>query len=510
MRSVEKILGFSQTKPWVSLTIIVIACFLMRMYFTPWNSFPPSSDTLVYMIEGIQYSEGEFDQFNSRFLWSAFLGGFFVFFKFEDNLGYITIMRVLSILISVACVPVFYYIASHFFEKRWAVFASVIFAFEPNIIQNSTWAIREPIFLFLGLVSFYFIVQKNEKLIPLSFLFAGLAFDARVNGIAIFITILVACFFRFNQSRTIFKNLIFGVGIFLIISFPHFIESDDGKINFLNYLPSFIDSLSSEKSTTATFTAEKSSSPFDKLTTAIEREILHLGRIQLPFLIFLAPVGFLLILKNLNYEKKVLLISIISSLIIAVPIYTISAEFRSLFFITPMLCIFSGFAVEKFWQKSKFKNTFLLVIVTIMFFSSMIFLNELAQDEELVREKQNFSKYIVNTYSGTFMGDLYAQISFNIPNAKVGQAEEDPNISNDRFRLVVSEYPIDSKSKLLEYVKQRKIDYLIIDDENDRRYPIFQEIYHNENNFPFLEKIFDSNDFEYKKLRVKVFSVNEL
>jgi len=130
-------------------------------------------------------------------------------------------------------------------------------------------------------------------------------------------------------------------------------------------------------------------------------------------------------------------------------------------------------------------------------------------DEELEYEKNQFGKFIVTNFSGKIMGDLYNNISFNVSNAKVGKQENDDNISNENFGIVVSEYPLDSEIKLKEYSTNRKIDYLVIDDNYDKRYPIFEEIFTNEDNFPYLEKQFDSQTSGYSKLKVKIFKVDK-
>ena len=39
-------------------------------------------------------------------------------------------------------------------------------------------------------------------------------------------------------------------------------------------------------------------------------------------------------------------------------------------------------------------------------------------------------------------------------------------------------------------------------------YPYLDQIYHNESNYEFFEKVFDSKVMKYEKLHVKVFEIN--
>ena len=55
--------------------------------------------------------------------------------------------------------------------------------------------------------------------------------------------------------------------------------------------------------------------------------------------------------------------------------------------------------------------------------------------------------------------------------------------------------------------KRLKVDYLIIDNKKDNRYPIFEEIFSNESEYSFLEK---KSEYISEKINfhVKVFKIN--
>jgi len=55
--------------------------------------------------------------------------------------------------------------------------------------------------------------------------------------------------------------------------------------------------------------------------------------------------------------------------------------------------------------------------------------------------------------------------------------------------------------------KRLKVDYLIIDNKLDNRFPLFEDIFENENKYPYLEKRFEYVS-EKINLHVKVFEIN--
>ena len=105
------------------------------------------------------------------------------------------------------------------------------------------------------------------------------------------------------------------------------------------------------------------------------------------------------------------------------------------------------------------------------------------------------------------MGDLYNYIQHNISDARYGSGIGG-HVRNDYIGVVGFGPPTNSLDDLIDYVKNKKITHIVIDDNYDARSPELFEIYTNENNFPFLNKVFDSKDEGYVKLKVKVFEID--
>lgn len=496
----ENILEKLFTRTFLVLTIVVLLGLCIRIYFTPWNLPSNSPDAFVFMVEGIAYAKGDFTYFVPRFLWSAFISIFFAFFNFDNYFGYMTVMRIVSISISVATIPILYLISKQFVEKKYAVIATVFFTIESNLVENSIFAITEPMFIFLGLISFYFAMQRNDRYLPLAFFFAGLSFDTRLNGIVLFVLVLYSCLIRIRTRKT-WLMLLIGLSIFMVVISPHIIYPLESKTMIFPAIQNAVDTISNERTYVSTY-EEK---PSNVLINALENEFLHIFRISVPYLFLLFPFGIIIALTNMNNQTKLAFIVIITSLIIAIPQYTISNEYRNLFFLTPFLCIFSVIGIQKITQKVELKNIFLILLICGILLLSFNFLRERYDvDQEEILERDNLGKYIANNFEGGLVGDLQLEIVRNMPDIRLGKS-----LSNDHISVWRPEITIDTTQKLLNYIYQNKINYLVIEDKLDEKhFPVFREIFHNEENFPFMKKVFYSHDEGYKKIQVKVFEIN--
>ena len=64
-----------------------------------------------------------------------------------------------------------------------------------------------------------------------------------------------------------------------------------------------------------------------------------------------------------------------------------------------------------------------------------------------------------------------------------------------------------SLGELVENGKEFELKYIIAKKEKNF-YPFLSDLYSNEENYSYMIKIFDSNEFAYKKLKVKVFEID--
>ena len=123
--------------------------------------------------------------------------------------------------------------------------------------------------------------------------------------------------------------------------------------------------------------------------------------------------------------------------------------------------------------------------------------------------EENISKIIIEKFSGRFLGDLFVNINQNIPNVEHGAVKDTSNVLyyNDRNSITMQITPITSSEFLISESNRLKVDFIIIDNKLDNRFPLFENIFQFEDNYPYLEK-----EFEYISekidLHVKIFKIN--
>jgi len=503
---IESKLEYLQSKPILTLSIVMLFGLLLRVYFTPWHLPAESFDAFIFMIEGVDYSKGDFSNLSHRFLWPMFLSVFFLIFRFDSYFEYMTLVRIISIVISTLSIPVLYIISKQFVGIKYAILATIFFTAEANLVENSIFGITEPMFILLGLLSFYFIIQKNERYFIFAFVFAGLAFDTRINGIVLILILIILSIIKIkNQRETSIKTLSIGFLLLFVIVAPiNLIYPVLEGNRVLPYVGDAVTTISKGQEYYSTGELGGNSSS-DIIQNAIKNVIMNFFRITIPYLIILFPYGMFISLKNINYGKKTLFSVIVFSLIISIPQHTISNEYRNLFFLIPFLCIFSAITFEKLIDKIELKNIFLVLLILGLILISANFLRERYDvDEEYFVEKDNFGKYVASNLDGNITGNIRLEIIRNMINLKVTSY-----FFNEKLSLFDPGFPIDSMSELMNYCIQNKIDYLIIEqNEVEKHFPIFHKIEFNEDNLPFLKEIYDTEKSDYKKLRVKIFKIN--
>jgi hypothetical protein len=500
LQVVEHTLEKLFAKTFLIITISIILGLIIRIYFTPWNLPLNSPDATIIMIEGLAYTKGDFTYFTPRFLWPVFNSIFFMFFNFDNHLGYATIMRIVTISVSVATIPIIYLVSKQIVKKKYALLATILFTIEPNLVENSIFTISESMFIFLGLIAFYFAMQKNDRYLLFAFLFAGLSFDTRLNGIVLFIVVVYSCLTRVKTKRT-WLIILIGLCIFVAISSNHIIHPLLNETSLFPIIGNTIDAISNERSYVSTYEGD----PLNILSNALKNELLHIFRISIPYLFVLFPFGVIISLTNLNNQTKLVFVAIIATLAIAIPQYTMSNEYRNLFFLTPFLCIFSVIGIQKLTEKVDMKNIFLVLLVAGLILLSANFLRDRYDiDEVYFLEKDDFGKYVVDNFEGNISGNMRLEIIRNMPDLRTGSS-----FYNDKLAFFGPDVTMNSIPQLMKYAEKNEIDYLLIEGQiKQKHYPIFNEILMNKNQYVYLEEVLDSSDLDYKKLKAKIFKIN--
>ena len=69
---------------------------------------------------------------------------------------------------------------------------------------------------------------------------------------------------------------------------------------------------------------------------------------------------------------------------------------------------------------------------------------------------------------------------------------------------------VDGKTveELITNGETRELKYIAILEEGSHFFPFLNDVYYNEKNYPFMKKVFDSKEMNYKEFQVKVFEID--
>jgi hypothetical protein len=248
----------------------------------------------------------------------------------------------------------------------------------------------------------------------------------------------------------------------------------------------------------------------------------------------LIPFGILFSFRAFDQDKNYIranwifiLLSIASMLIVIAVI----PERRFLFFLLPFLIIFSVIPIQRvveyglstFSFTKKQKNIFLIIVIFIVVVLSSYFTVFQYEKPDMIfeNEKNNFAEFAVNNLHGKVLrefGPASDYIVYEIITNPPGQFKQYKIDSdwNEYQELGGDVTPhgsvfISGKSlnELVKNGKEFDLKYIIVNKGGNQPFHIFlSDLYSNEVNYPYMVKIFDSNEFAYKKLKVKVFEID--
>ncbi|MBN1644724.1 glycosyltransferase family 39 protein [Candidatus Woesearchaeota archaeon] len=126
--------------------------------------------------------------------------------------------RILEFILSLASIVLFYFLAEHYFNKKTAIFAVIIFAFSSIVLQMTYHVYTETIVLFIILLSLF--LFEKEYFFWAGFL-VGLAFLSKFPAAMFLLPFLIMLFlrFEFKHSAKLIAGFAIPAGIFLIFNF---------------------------------------------------------------------------------------------------------------------------------------------------------------------------------------------------------------------------------------------------------------------------------------------------
>jgi hypothetical protein len=253
-----------------------------------------------------------------------------------------------------------------------------------------------------------------------------------------------------------------------------------------------------------------------------------------PYLIVLLPFGILFSLRAFDQEKKFIQSNWILILITLVPFviyFAIIDEKRLIYYIFPFLILFAviplqrlveyGLSTFSFTEKQK-KLSLVCIMTVILILSGLYTLRYDIPDPILNDEKILFAETINSKFEGrilesgdTLQGLYYVHVT-NPPgvfkNYKIHPnltADFMAEFNNENRNLKPIELYAKSLEGFIEVSDEYELKYISINKNGvHTRFSYLSEIYENEDKFPYLIKVFDTEQEGFEKLKAKVFEID--
>jgi hypothetical protein len=519
----------------------VIISLGLKLYLVDF-SLPVNSDNLAYVLNGIAHSNGDFDHSPSRSIgWSLFLSPFFSLMNSNDFLDYSNVAKIISIGVSTATIFLIYKVGRKFFDERYSLVAACLFAYLPYLNYNSVMALSEPLFIFSAIASFYFLLNDKSKFIILALAFAGFSYWIRLNGIILFLIVSITYILTFKKSRIFLKNYGLGLVVFLIIISPMLLQkyeqfgdpfySSYQDTMFSKNYEELISNIPSNTKASASLYIEKNGILdfiYTFFISGFINSVILLSKISFPYLFILIPFGILFSFRAFDQKSqytKANWIFILSSIFLMSFILSVVPEQRFLLFLMPFLVLFSVIPIQRvteyglstFSLSRKQKDVFLVIVIIIIIILSGLFtLRYDKLDPVLENEKMDFAKYALENLHGNTLRDFGGATDYiNFVILLDHNDFQDFKIRSwadgtERNKFAYQETGV-SASNIEDLVlkgESLNLNYLISNQHTTFYYPYIDQVYHNEKQYPYLIKIFDSSEYGYEKLKIKVFEIN--
>ena len=135
-------------------------------------------------------------------------------------------------------------------------------------------------------------------------------------------------------------------------------------------------------------------------------------------------------------------------------------------------------------------------------------------DTTLEHEKIEFAQYLTNNLHGNLLDESgialdyvkYSQItasSTGFQNYKINSDTLSKTDSLHTIRLYA-----ESMDELISVGESYNLKYIVSNEKSGFFHPYTDHVYNHEDDYPYLHKIFDSNENKFKKLKVKVFEID--
>ena len=492
----------------ICLGIITLSGFLIRLFYFP-EGIPITLDGALYFWYANDLSvsgtfPSNFDMPNNG--WPRFLSVFFYLFSAENFLEYMDLQRYITIIISVTTIIPVFILCRKFCGNELSLLGASLFVFQPRIIENSLLGVTEPLFILLELSCLVLFLQNDLKFKYLSFAFLALACLIRYEGMLLIIPLSILFIWQYRKKKIILKYSI-AISIFLLI----LLHMTFVKMDTMGY-----DGIVSH----SVAVGEKFGQP-----DYVPDFTVYLGAISFiksaafavfPIFFIFLPLGFFAFFRKRNFDKSVILSFLIC---MSLPIIYIAsrdiADPRYFLPLFPIFSIISVYTVREITRKFDKTKLVPILFIIIIITASIIYLdyNKIDYEHELdayhVGLEVSKRTSVINDYTPEVK---YVHHKIDV----AGNLESFPISSSEikqKVKLVALHeckttelFCFDSLNEFIDYGKNEGLTHIVAD-ENEDRPQFLKDVFHNEEKFPYLIKVYDSSEQGYD-YHLKIFRID--
>ena len=529
------------------LILISLISLGFKLYTVDFSVLP-EEDTFGYVLRGMAHNNGDFTEHQRKTLgWSIFISPFFNMTDSNNFLDYVNITRGLGLAISIITIVPMYGLSRKFFDAKYSLCAVGLFAFEPHLNHISGLGYTEPLYILATILSLYFLLNKNSKYSYLSFLTIGLLWWVRWNGIVMLLIASIIFFTNFKKTPKLFLKYYACLAICLIVVSPMLIERNEqyGSPLFFSqnenmftgeYTTILADNMMGVEYSAFDYIDDNSFGKFIEkfVFLGIYNLFFTLFKMSLPYLIFFLPFGIIFSLRAFDQEKKYIRsnwILILISLGAFVFYFAIMPEKRLIYHVYPFLIILATISLQRlveyglstfsFNEKHK-KICMVGIMCTVIILSGFYTLRYETPDPILSNEEILFAETLESKFNGkildsgyTLKGLLYAHVTDPDGVFKNNKISQNPGsyymfeFNSENVNLMPTTLYAKSLEDFIEVSYEYELNYISINKKDVMIfYPYLGEIYENEDKFPYLTKVFDTENEGFEKLKVKVFEID--
>ena len=485
----------------IFLLVIVITGIGFRLVFSHFE-LPLNSDNLQYFLYATDHSLGEtvnsFKVQNTG--WPLFLSFFFSIFSSNNYMDFMALQKILSIVISsLTAIPI-YFLGKKFFSKELALLGSILFVFEPRIVQNSTFGISDPLYIIGITIAIVFLINSRKNFEYVSFAILGLSIAIRTEGLFLIPAFIIIYFWQKKISKVSFGKILISLLIIsIVLSGVTYHKNSENANSIFHSAELGIKEIYISPET------KQAGNPINLLIDGFINFIKFLGWSQIPVWIVFAPAGIIILLISRNENTGIILTLLFFISLPTLYAFSFTNDTRYLFPLYPIFSILSLYFLNKIYQNKKKFSFIKIGIITGLIISSSLFL--IWKDLDAENEQRMFALASEISDKEKIVNNYGYESSYTIPAALEG-IQIFPTTSNkilEKTMKIVNISRINSLEEYMKKVDENGLTHLIIKENNG--YQFFDDIFKNENNYPYLIKEHDLINKD-KEIYLKIFKIN--